>query len=315
MKKLSASLLVICSISLAHAGSINPLKPVFPTAVFPFDARGDKVKSMGPVMSEMVFAELSADTQFVLVDLASTKVAVEKAALERSNDVDVKEAGQVGLRLGVQIVVVGSVVETAESVYVIAKIISTQNGHVLGASVKGGAGDNLAVLAEAIAQKISEVVDQDGSTLLASVDSPDLCVSFLNQTLGTMVRPNVMLTVKEQHIGDAMVEPVVEALMMQVLAGSGFVATNHFPDGMPSGVAVDVKAVSELSLQRRDVVAARVWLEYKAMDRATGKVVAGSTQYAAGVGRSESEAATMALQQATGLVLKQLSESLVASGN
>lgn len=308
MRQLASIFLFAITIGLAQAEPAP--KPVFPTAIFPFDARGKDVSDMGLVVSDMIFKELTKDSQFLLVDSAAAKKATDATALERSNDVDVKEASQVGQELGAQLVVVGSVVQTEETIYLIAKIISTENTHVLGANVKGKPGDNLAVLAEALAEKISEKIDSERPMLLAPVHSLEDRSSALNATLGAVPRPDLILTVQEHHVGDANVDAVVEVDMQRIFTSCGFSVTNTMADSVDTGINVDVKAVSEVALQRSDVVSVRAWVECKVTDRASKKTVVDVRQFAVGVGAKEADAATQGLLKAADLIERHVVEAL-----
>ncbi|MCA9258581.1 MAG: hypothetical protein KDA61_05255, partial [Planctomycetales bacterium] len=114
-----------------------------PIAVLPFRERGKEVEEMGGQVADLVYARLVVDPTLTLVDREDLDKSLDEAELNLSGVVHPGQAIAIGQLTGAQLLVTGSVFQIDNSVYLVAKVIGSETSRVLGASVKGRAGDEL----------------------------------------------------------------------------------------------------------------------------------------------------------------------------
>ena len=124
---------------------------VYPTAVLPFAERGVNVRQYGEQVADILFAELSRAPGLQLVERTELEKARQELELGLSGAVDPGTAAQVGRLTGAKLLISGSVLQSGETLYLVAKVIGTETGRVVGVSVKGRARDDVAKLAEQLA--------------------------------------------------------------------------------------------------------------------------------------------------------------------
>jgi TolB-like protein len=285
---------------------------VYPAAVFPFQERGQEVAGYGQQVSDLLFALLAVDPELYLVDRADMKEMLDEAELSLSAMVTPGQATQVGQLTGAKIIVTGSVMAVGRRTYVVAKIIGTETTRVLGASVKGGPEDDIDVLVEQLAEKVAETIRERASELVAKPIQKKDFIAELNKSLGDADRPTVFVTIPERHVGQATIDPAAETEVTMLARETGFpVVDSKSGRRKDADIVLAGEGFSEFAMRKGNLVSVKARLELKAIDAATGKVVAIDRQTAVVVDLTEQIAGKAALQKAAKEIAARMLPKLV----
>lgn len=296
----------------AQAAAAGRAAEVYPLAVLPFQERGSGAEGYGQKVSDVLFASLVVDPELYLVDRADLDKVLGEQELNISGAVAPGEAVQVGHLTGAKILVTGSVIEVENSIYLVAKIIGTETSRVRGESVKGKASDELAPMAEQLAEKVAKRIKKDAGELVAKEVKREDRVKALKEKLGNAKRPTVFVHVTERHVGQATIDPAAETELMLFCRAAGFQVIDP-----KSGSAnrADLKIVgegfSEFAGRRGNLISVKARLEVKAVEPDTGRVVAIDRQTAVEVDLTEQIAGKTALQEAAADIAERLLPKIV----
>jgi|GEM_PF-4242355 len=140
----------------------------YPTAILSFQERGDAAAGMGSKIGDLLRASLTKNPKLDLLDRAEVATVLEESGLKLSGAVNQSQAIQIGQLSGAQIVVTGSVIAMGDKTAIVAKIIGTETGRAMGASVRhASAGDLDAVVSE-LGNKINDLITKNGAIIVAS---------------------------------------------------------------------------------------------------------------------------------------------------
>jgi hypothetical protein len=285
---------------------------VYPAAVFPFQERGPGVKGYGDKVGDILFATLSANPAMYLVDRADIQKLIEEHELNLSGMVTPGQATQIGQLTGAKILVTGSVIEADKTLYIVAKMIGTETSRVLGESVKGSMNGELAPLVEELAAKVAATVSSKAGELVAKVVKTEDRVAALRSQLGDAKRPAVVISVAERHIGRPVIDPAAQTELTLFCKESGFdVIDPNQGSTRQADVRIEGSGFSELGMRRGNLVSVKARFEVKAVDPATGKVLAADRQTAVVVDLTEEIAGKTALQEAAAAIAERLLPKIV----
>jgi len=285
---------------------------IYPTAIFPFQERGSGVKGHGDKVSDILFAQLVADPNLMLVDRADMDKQLAEAELNLSGMVSPGQAIQVGYLTGAKILLTGSVMEIGNKLYIVAKIIGTETTRVLGESVKGKSTDDLDELVEELAEKVAARIAAQAEQLVAKPVRQEDLVAELRKKLGDAERPKVYIRITERHIGQATIDPAAETEVTLFCSETGFeVIDPEVGRKSKADIIIQGEGFSEFALRRGNLVSVKARLEVKAIDRATDRIIATDRQTAVRVDLTEQIAGKVALQEAARQIAIRLLPKLV----
>ena len=271
---------------------------VYPVAIFPFQERGREVSELGNKATDLLFANLVVAPELYLVERADLKKILDEQELNVSGLVDPATATKVGQLTGAKILVTGSVLQVDTSLYVIAKVIGTETSRVLGASVKGGVRDDLGGLVEELGKKVNELVATRSGELVAKPVTREDQLADLKKKLGGGKRPTVVIDVKERHVGQVTIDPAAETELALLCSEAGFQVLDRQEGKQKADVLITGDGFSEFAARHGNLVSVKARLEFKAIDRATGRLLAIDRHVSIGVDLSEQLAGKNALQDA-----------------
>lgn len=301
-----------------------------PVAILPFQERGAGRPGAAPAgddggkLTDLLFAALVAEPALVLIEREDIRTLLDEQALNLSGLANPAEAIRVGQLTGAKILVTGSVLRVDNSLYLVAKVIGTETSRVLGASVKGTARDDLGKLAEGLAAEIVKVVTERGGDLLPKTVTRDDRLAALRKALPAGDRPTLLVEIEEQHLGaaaaiagaagTAVIDPAAETELTLFAKETGFDVIDA-KQGKRSNAAVVLQgeAFSEPAARHGNLVSAKARLEVKAIDQATGRVLAIDRQTTVATDLSEQIAAKTALQEAAAMIAERLLRTIAAS--
>src|SRR5262249_47477774 len=137
-------------LALADEKKPDPISHV-PVAILPIQDRGDEVKGLGVQASDLLFANLSKEASLWLVDREDLRATLSEQELNMSGVVNPQQAVKIGQITGAKIILTGSVFQTGNSLYLVAKVIGTETTRVLGVSAKGAVADGIDTIAKTAA--------------------------------------------------------------------------------------------------------------------------------------------------------------------
>jgi TolB-like protein len=308
----------------AHAA----VATMVPVAILPFQDRGGEAGQRAVVpggpptgdaakVTDLLFAELVAEPALVLIEREDIRKLLDEQELSLTGLANPAEATRVGQLTGAKMLVTGSIVRADNSLYLVAKIIGTETSRVLGASVKGTARDDLGKLTDGLAAEIVKVVTERGSELLPKVVTREDRLANLKKALPAGDRPPVLVEIAERHLapavaiaaagGAAAIDPAAETEVTLFAKEGGFEVIDA-REGKRSNAAVLLQgeAFSEPAGRHGNLLSAKARLELKAVDQATGQVIAIDRQTTVATDLSENIAAKTALQEAAAAVAERL---------
>jgi len=293
MKTLNHRLISLGLLGLA-LGVRLAAQPVIPAAILPFNEMGDGVKGEGPKVGLLLFAELIARPELYLVEREDLNKALQEQEINLSGLVNPAEAVRVGYLTGARILITGSLIESGNSRFLVAKVIGTETSRVLGASVRGTRDSSTEVLTAELAEKIVTLLEERSGELLPKVVAPEDRIRNLTEALAGRELPTLSIRITEQHIGRQAVDPAAETEFQRYALDAGFTVLEP---GQGATLRIVGEAFSEFASRRGNLVSVKARVEIKILDE-NNQVIAVDRQTRVAVDLSEHIAAKTALQEA-----------------
>jgi hypothetical protein len=291
------------------AGKIFAAEPLS-IAVFDFDSKDENVRELGPKVATLLNANLSAETNLVIVERAELEKALGEQELGLSGTVTPETAAKVGQLTGAKVLVTGRVFKTDTEFFIVAKIIGTETSRVYGEMVKGGVDASISDLSENLAKKISADVAQKGDTLVAKMESHEDRIAKIKKELGDKKLPVVSVRINEQHFGQHVIDPAAQTELSLILQQCGFTLADDNSTNRPA-IEITGEAFSEFGMSKGNLKSCRARIEIKAREVAGGKIISVDRQTSVAVDLAEHIAAKTALQNGAGELAERLLPKLV----
>lgn len=254
---------------------------------------------MGTQVSDLLFAELAANPNLVLVDRAELKTTLAESELNLSGMVAPGQAIQVGRLTGAKLLITGSIMEVADRIYIVAKIIGTETTRMLAASVKGSPTDDMDALVSKLAEQISGIVSEKADVLVAKPQKPEEVLAQLKKAIGDAKRPVLSIEIAEKHVGRVVPDPAAETELTMLARESGFEVVDPDTGRKNSAdVVLQGQGLSEFAMRHGNLVSVKARLEVKAVSPKSGRIIATDRQTAMVVDLTEQIAGKAALQEA-----------------
>jgi hypothetical protein len=306
-------LLVVGAIAHAVAQDVstNSSSPqVLTVAVFDFDSQDENVRNLGPKVSALVNANLSAEPNLNIVERAELEKVLGEQEMSLSGTVAPDSAAKIGQLTGAKILVTGRVFKTDTEFFIVAKIIGTETSRVYGEVVKGGADASISDLSESLAKKIAADVTAKGDTLVAKVEAPEDRIAKIKKELEGKKLPVVSVKISEQHFGQFVIDPAVQTELSLILQQCGFTLAD---DNSTNRAAIEItgEAFSEFAMSKGNLISCRARIEIKARDVASGNIISVDRQTSVAVDLAEHIAAKTALENGAGELAERLIPKLI----
>ncbi len=279
---------------------------VLTVAVFDFDSKDEAVRDLGPKVTTLVNANLSAEPNLITVERAELDKVLSEQELGLSGTVSADSAAKVGQLTGAKVLVTGRVFKVDNQTLMVAKVIGTETSRVYGELVQGPPTVSIVDLSSNLAVKIAAVISEKGDTLVAKVPTHDELIAKIKQALAGKKLPVVSVKISEQHYGPHIIDPAAETELSLILQQCGFKLADASSTEKPE-VEISGDAFSAYGTQKGNLISCKSRLEIKARDVATGNIIVVDRQTSVGVDVAEQTAAKTALQNAT----DQLAERLI----
>jgi len=307
-----ASLSVTLLLSPFLASTALADNPPIPAAILTFAERGAGVKGEGAKVSDILFGELVTSEAIFLVDRADLDKVFQELELSQSGAVSQQDAVKAGQLVGAKLMIMGSIIEAGESLYLVAKIVSTETSRTIGTRVKGGVDDELGTLVEKLATEVATKISESAKDLLPPPrDAKDIAAQLIN-ALGDQPRPTVSISVPEVHIGTPVPDPAAQTEISNILQQAGFTLLDSASKTKPD-VRITGEAFSEFAMRRGNLVSVRARVEISAVDVKTDRILLADRATTTAVGLSEHTTGKDALQLAGSQLAERLGPALVGA--
>ncbi len=220
MKKFLLILLTALSVSCVWAESVQ-----IPTvAMLPFEARtrSGEQNADGKSIAELIGISLLETGSVELVERAELDKALDELQLSAVGLTEKESQLKLGKFVGARILITGSMFQSGDKHYLVAKIIGTETSRVMGCSVSG-TGDFAGMTGE-LAPKIAAILEKQSEKLLPRPESVDTAATQLKSTVSGKQR-KVFVRVKEE-INVSVPDPAAETALKALLLELGFDVVN-----------------------------------------------------------------------------------------
>ncbi len=297
----------------AYSADEKPPQAIPTLAVLGIEEKGPGVKELGAQVSELLFAKLAAKDGLRLVDRADLQKVLKELELGVSGAVKTDGAARVGQLTGARLLLWGSVIHVDKRRHLIAKVVGVETGEVVGLSVDAPSTDELGPLVAKLADKVSDALAQAPERLLPKAVAKVDRLAALKKQMGKGVRPALWIRIPERTVAAPVRDPAAQTELVVLAKEVGFpiVDADEGAKGM-AAVLVTGEGLSEVGGRNGGLVTMKARLEVKAVDRATGKVLAADRQVIVVVDATEQLAGKAALQKAAAAIAERLLPKLVA---
>lgn len=304
MKRLILLLLAFCTVIHAARAADTPL---LTTAIFDFQTSGVLDEKAGTEAAILLNAQLSTSPQLLLVERQElTKIQGERE-LGLSGAVTPASAAQIGQLTGAKVLITGRLFENSKKLYLVAKVMSTENGRVYGESITIPSLESLEEGVGALKTKLETLLETRGNTLLANVESPEARLARWAKELDGKPRPKIALTITEEHLSRAVSDPAVETEFRHVLRQLGFPIVPKDE----ANLVISGEAFSEAGMRRGNLVSCRGRVEITLKQRSEDRLILADRQTSAGIDLAEHTAAKKALSNAATALLDRMLPKLI----
>ena len=287
--------LAVIAALVLPAGILLAADAPLTVAVFDFASPDEAVHDLGPKVSTLVDATLSANPDLITVERADLEKALSEQELGLSGTVSPESAAKVGQLTGAKVLVTGRVFKADEQTILVAKIIGTETGRVYGEMVTGRPDALITDLSADLAKKIAADVVQKGDTLTAKVLTHEDRVTKIKGLLVGKKLPAVSVKITEQHFGQHVIDPAAQTELALLLQETGFTVVDENSTNRAE-VEITGEALSEYGLRHGNLQSCRGRIEIKAREAASGNLITVDRQTSVAVDIAEHIAAKTALQ-------------------
>ena len=287
-------------------------KPIA-AAILKFQDRTES-KAVAEKVGDLLAADMAGIPELLFVERDDIDRILKEHLLNISGAVNGDDSVRIGRLTGARLLITGSVIDTGNERYVVAKIIGTETSRVLGVSTKGKIDDGLGELTRKLSEEIANVVREKGASILPVAENRDDRVGKLKKALQDQPKPTVIVKVTESHSGLPKVDPAAQTELLLWCQELGLktidpaVGNESDADFVISG-----EGLAEFANRRDNLVSVRARVEVKAVNRKTGEVVAVDRQMVRIVDTTEVLAGKEGLQLAAADVAERLLPKLVRS--
>ena len=295
---------------LLTAGKTIAADLILTVAVFDFESKDEGVRDLGPKVSALVNANLSASPQLITVERAELEKVLGEQELGLSGTVSSESAAKVGNITGAKILITGRVMKIDNDLNLVAKIIGTETSRVYGEIASGKSGANINDLSAELAKKITACITQKSDTLIAKVETQEDRVAKIKKKLYGSKLPSVSVKITEHHIGQTVVDPAAQTELSLMLQQCGFTLADDNSTSKPD-IEITGEAFSEFGMRKGNLISCRARIEIKARNRKSEDILSVDRQTSIAVDLSERIAAKTALQNGAVELAERLLPKLV----
>jgi TolB-like protein len=284
--------LVFCVLTLGvYAEDKEP--QIYTMAILNFSEKGTGTENFGSQVADLLFSNLVTNDKIWLVERSELTKVLAEHELNLSGAVNPSSAIQVGQLSGAKILVTGSVFKVRNKTYLVAKIIGTETGRVLGESTNG-TGD-IDALASELSKKVAVLLEEKGNKLMPAQKSREDFIKVLKEKFGKKERPLLYFDIQEKHLQKVVLDPAAQTEFQLICKELGFELTEKEGD---ADLVIKGEGFSEFANRHGNLITVKARLEIKVTDK-DGKIIAVDRQTDIALDLAEGIAGKKALQEAS----------------
>jgi serine/threonine protein kinase/TolB-like protein len=296
----------------ANAATEGSQPKAYPMALFVFEERGSGAKELGSKVTDLLYAELTAKPELILVDRQELKKTLEEQELNLSGAVKAAEATKVGQLTGAKLLLTGSVLHIDKKIHLVAKVIGTETSRVAATKVDGASSDDLGPLVAKLANQLVQTIEQQSDKLVAKAVSSKDRLAALQAKLPKGPRPVLWISIAERHVSQTTFDPAAQTEMTYLGKGTGFTVVDAEEGSKAKAdILITGEGISESATRHGNLVSVKARVEVKAVDRRTGNLLAIDRHVAVAVDLTEQIAGKAALQEAAAAIAERLLPQLL----
>jgi TolB-like protein len=258
----------------AQDTSTNSSSPsVLTVAVYDFSDAEKGADNYGGKVTTLVTADLTDETNLVMLERAELNKALQEQALGISGMVSSDAAAKIGQITGAKVLVAGQVIKSAGNLIIVANIIGTETGRLFADKVQGPA-DALVQLTSDLSRKIAQTITDQSTNLVNP--APETHAERLERIVKSIKgknRPSVSVDIKLLRPDAHGRSAACEEEFGNILLKAGFTVVDENSNQKPD---IEITGVANYSTGTREgqFYSSRGVLELKVQERQTGRIIA-----------------------------------------
>jgi hypothetical protein len=293
--------------ALAQAPQAMPIGAAF----LEFASSEEALSETKAKVNALLGAFLSTRDELFLVERAELEKVLSEQGMGISGTVTPSSAASIGQLTGASVLISGKVFSVGDKIYAVAKVMSAETGRVFGETETFLQKDAPDQACMRLAEKIAQTIQRRSAELRAPRSSNQDIVASLRPAVSGKKLPSVSIKITERSIGRASIDPAAETELALIMTQLGFSLIDPTKGAQTPDLEIVGEAFSEFGMQKAGLVSSKGRLEVRAIERASGKVLAVDRETSAAVDLSEEIAGKSALQRAAQEIAKRFIPQLV----
>jgi TolB-like protein len=271
--KKNLTILLFATLTMIASAADQAQSPLT-VAVYDFSDAEKGADNYGGKVTTLVTADLTTETNLVMLERAELNKALQEQAFGVSGMVSSDAAAKIGQITGAKVLVAGQVIKTGGNhLIIVANIIGTETGRLFADKVEGAA-DNLASLTSELSRKIAQTITNQSLNLLSP--TPESRADRMDRIVKSIKgknRPTVSVNIKLLRIDAHGRSAACEEEFGNILLKAGFTVVDENSEQKPD---IEITGVANYSTGTREgqFYSSRGVLELKVQERQTGRIIA-----------------------------------------
>jgi TolB-like protein len=269
-------------LALWLAGMTAQAAPQAPLTVAVYDFTGEAESAgLGGKITTLVTADLTAETNLVMLERADLSQILNEQAFGISGMVSADAAAKIGQITGAKVLVAGQVLKTGDDhLVIVATIIGTETGRLFADQVEGTT-DNLLQLTSDLSGKIARTISMQTTNLMTPVSETHAeRVERIVKSITGKNRPAVSINITANNgLGQNWRDDVFESELGIILLKAGFTVVDENSD-KKADVQIIGTSGTETGLPRGGLLTGRATVDLKIQERRTGNIIGFDSQEA-----------------------------------
>src|SRR5690242_13873012 len=275
---------IFLALAFSILGTITAHAAPLTVAVYDFKGNGPAA-SYGNNVTTLVTADLTTETNLILVERSELNKALSEQAFGASGMVSSDAAAKIGQITGAKVLVAGQVIETGKDhLIIVANIIGTETGRLFADKVEG-APDNLTGMTLDLSRKIAQTIGEQATNLvLPPPESSAVRIDRIVKMITGANRPSVSIDITGYNRwGNKWPESSTANALGLVLMKAGFPVVDESSDTKPD-IIITGSVTWDTAKQHGSLFACSATMELKATERRTGVIRVLDHQESTGTG-------------------------------